>query len=201
MNFLAHLYLAGDDEDLRFGALLGDFIRGKHALEPYSAGLRRGIYLHRHIDAFTDTLPGVAGLRSSFSPPFRRYGGIIIDMGMDYELANNWDLYSSLTLSEFDTGVRTLLDEHEALVPPGLRRFMNYADRRGLFAAYRQRDEVLYSLRGIGGRLSRPNPLHRVGEIWDEFEPLLKAAFRPVFSAVQSEVSAWLNEKSTTTGS
>lgn len=201
MNFLAHLYLAGDDENLRLGALLGDFVRGNEALRAYSPGLQNGIRLHRHIDAFTDGMPAVVELRRWFQKPFRRFGGIIIDLGLDYELARNWGDYSSTSLDTFDKEVRRLLARHETRVPPGLQKFMTYADRRGLFAAYQQRNEVLHSLRGIGTRLSRPNPLHRVSEIWQGFEPLLADAFPPVFDAVQSEVAAWLNSKSTTTGS
>ena len=201
MNFLAHLQLAGNDENLRLGALLGDFVRGRSALEHYPAALTSGILLHRHIDSFTDRLPSIADLRSGFRPPFRRYAGIIIDLGFDHILARRWEQYSDTTLDEFDAGVRRLLSRHRALVPPGLERFMAYADTRGLFAAYRDRDEILHSLKGIGGRLSRPNPLHRAGEVWDEFEARLCECFEPAFGAIQSEVSSWLKTKSTITGS
>ena len=201
MNFLAHLVLAGDNEDLRLGALLGDFVRGNRALEQYPAALRRGIRLHRHIDAFTDELPEVVALRRTFDKPFRRYSGILIDLGLDHELARHWDRYSKVALEQFDRDVRTLLDRRSEYVPERLKRFMAYADRRGLFASYASREEVLHSLRGVGRRLSRPNPLHRADEIWDEFEPRLATAFEPVFAAVQSAVRSWLNTKSTTTGS
>ena len=201
MNFLAHLYLAGNDEALRLGAMLGDFVRGTAALEAYDLPLQRGIRLHRHIDSFTDALPEVVELRRSFEPPFRRYAGIIIDLGLDHELAKHWDDHSCVTLEAFDRGVRSLLERHSGLVLPGLDRFMTYADRRGLFAAYADEAEMLYSLRGIGTRLKRPNPLHRCEEVWGETGPRISTAFAGVFNAVQSEVDAWLKSKSTTTGS
>ena len=124
MNFLAHLYLAGNDEALRLGALLGDFVRGTAALEQYDAPLQYGIRLHRHIDSFTDALPQVIGLRESFQPPFRRYAGIIIDLGLDHELAIRWNARSTVTLDSFDRDVRRLLERHRGLVLPGLDRFM-----------------------------------------------------------------------------
>jgi acyl carrier protein phosphodiesterase len=201
VNFLAHLYLAGNDDDLRLGALLGDFVRGKAALETYSAGLARGIRLHRHIDAFTDTLEGFRYLRAGFEPPFRRYAGIIIDLGFDHALACRWNTFASQPLEDFDRDLRDLLARNQSLTPPGLKRFMAYADRRGLFAAYRQESEILHSLAGIGTRLSRPNPLDRTADIWAGFKPRLEEAFGPVFSAVQSEVGDWLKSRSTTTGS
>lgn len=201
MNYLAHLVLAGDDEALRLGAMLGDFVRGRKALADYSPDLARGIMLHRHIDAFTDGMPAVAALRKQVPAPFRRYAGIIIDLAFDHVLALRWDEYSDRSLGAFDRDVREMLARHQALVPDRLRRFMDYADRRGLFAAYRDPAEIPHSLRGIGRRLSRPNPLHRAEEIWDDFRPRVARSFPGVFSEVQSDVADWLKSKSTTTGS
>jgi acyl carrier protein phosphodiesterase len=201
MNFLAHLLLAGDDEDLRLGAMFGDFVRGNAALATFRPRVRTGIRLHRRIDSFTDALPEIAGLREQLSPPFRRFGGIIIDLALDHELARRWDAEQDQSLVSFDRGVREMLARHAEEVPEGLHRFMDYADRRGLFSAYREESEVLHSLRGIGRRLSRPNPLHRVDAIWDGFAPRVGACFEPVFSAVQSDVAVWLSAKSTMTGS
>lgn len=201
MNFLAHLYLAGDDDGLRLGALLGDFVRGKDALAGFAAEVRRGILLHRHIDHYIDAMPETAALRESLSPPFRRYGGIIVDLGYDHELAKNWSDYSAVSLQCFDREIRDLLARYPDSVPQPLRRFMDYVDRRGLFAAYREAAEILYSLRGIGTRLSRPNPLHRINEIWPALEPRLARSFEQAFPQIQFEVADWLKAKSTMTGS
>jgi len=201
MNFLAHLVLAGNNDALRLGALLGDFVRGKQALQEFSEEIQLGIMLHRRIDGFSDALPEITRLRGCFEPPFRRYSGIIIDVACDYELARRWADYSEVSLEEFDLEVRGMLARNDDLLPDGLRRFMSYADRRGLFAAYREKSEILHSLTGVGRRLSRPNPLHRVGEIWDGIEPRFEESFEFIFSQVQSEVSAWLKSKSTITGS
>jgi acyl carrier protein phosphodiesterase len=201
MNFLAHLYLAGDSEGLRLGAMLGDFIRGRQAMAAFPPEVRTGIELHRHIDQFVDSLPDVANLRKRFPKPFRRYSGIIIDLAYDRELALKWDQYSGESLEQFDQQVRLLLAANEEYIPDGLRGFMNYADKRGLFAAYRSKSEILHSLKGVGTRLSRPNPLHRVDEIWDELAPRFSSSFELVFLQVQSGVADWLKSRSTTTGS
>ena len=140
-------------------------------------------------------------LRKHFPAPFRRYSGIMIDLAYDHELAVRWDQYSSQPLEEFDRNVRLLLARHDRLLPEGLRNFMSYADQRGLFAAYRENSEIMLSLRGIGSRLSRPNPLHLAGEIWPELSPYFDASFELVFLQVQSDVPSWLKSRSTTTGS
>ena len=200
MNFLAHLVLAGDDDELRLGAMLGDFIRGKRVLAKYPDQIRKGIELHRHIDRYTDDHPAVVSLRESFDKPFRRYSGIIIDVALDHELAMRWDSYSEVTLEEFDRGVRDFLAVNQQWVPKGLDSFMTYADSRGLFANYRSEEEIIHSLRGIGRRFLRSNPLHRVDEIWADYKPRFVTCFDEFFPQVQLEVNRWLNERSTTRG-
>jgi len=192
MNFLAHLWLAGDDEGLRLGALLGDFIRGGLDNKGLPKPIQRGILLHRHVDHFIDDLPEMAALRQQFLPPFRRYSGIIIDVAFDHELAVRWEAYSSVSLAQFDSDLRQLLARYGALLPDDLRQLMRYADRRGLFAAYRDESEILVTLSGIGRRLSRPNPLYRVSEIWPTMRPVFSSGFDQIFPQVQRSVTTWL---------
>jgi len=197
VNFLAHLFLAGDDEGLRLGAMLADFVRGNldNARIPLAA--RRGILLHRYTDQFIDALPEMAHLRERFKPPFRRYSGIIIDLAFDHELAVRWDAYATVSLQQFDRDVRDLLARYNTVLPEKLQAFMRYADRRGLFAAYRSEAEVLLSLRGVGRRLSNDNPLDKVTEIWADVKPFTHRAFSTVFPQVQQGVSDWLQKPDT----
>jgi len=201
MNFLAHLCLANGDSGLMLGGLFGDFVRGRRALRAFPEPVRQGIVLHRYIDKCTDRSPVIKKLRPRFSREFRRYAGIIIDLAFDHELAINWWRYMPGSLERFDLEVRDLLRDNTGLVPEKLTGFMQYADRHGLFSAYREEDIVLQALTGIGTRLSRPNPLHRVSEIWPELAPEFKPAFRQFFPQIQAEVLDWRQRNSTITGS
>ena len=201
MNFLAHLCLANGDSGLMLGGLLGDFVRGRRALRTYSEPVRQGIVLHRYIDKCTDRSPVIKKLRPMFPREFRRYAGIVIDLAFDHELAINWWRYMPGSLERFDLEVRDLLRDNADLVPEKLTSFMHYADRHGLFSAYREEEVVLHALTGIGKRLSRQNPLHRVSEIWPELAPEFKLSFRQFFPQIQSEVLDWRQRMSTTTGS
>lgn len=181
MNFLAHSLLARGDDGLMMGALLGDFVRGRDALDALPAPIRSGVRLHRRIDRHTDRSAPVHDLRPRFPPPFRRYAGIVIDVGFDHCLAKDWARWAEGSLEAFDAEIRAVLSRHEASVPPELERFMAYADRRGLFAAYRDPGEILFTLANMGRRFTRSNPLHRVGEIWDEVLPPMQVAFDALF--------------------
>ena len=201
MNFLAHLCLANGDDGLMLGGLFGDFIRGRRALRDYPEEVRRGIVLHRYIDKCTDNSPVIKKLKRGFPREYRRYAGIIIDLAFDHELAVNWWRYMPGSLERFDVEARDLLRDNVELVPKGLTSFMRYADRHGLFAAYREEDVILYAMAGVGTRLKRANPLHRVSEVWPELAPRFKEGFREFFPEIQSEVVEWRNRTSTTTGS
>ena len=201
MNFLAHLCLANGDPGLMLGGLFGDFVRGRRALRAYPEPVRQGIVLHRYIDKCTDRSPVIKKLRPLFPREFRRYAGIVIDIAYDHELAINWWRYMPGSLERFDLEIRDLLSENADLVPEKLTGFMQYADKYGLFSAYREKEVVLYALTGVGKRLSRPNPLHRVSEIWPELAPEFKQSFRQFFPQIQSEVLEWRQRMSTTTGS
>ena len=201
MNFLAHLCLANGDSDLMLGGMIADFVRGRRALRAFPEPVRQGIVLHRYIDRQTDHSPQVKKLRPLFPREFRRYAGIIIDLAFDHELAANWWRYMPGSLERFDLETRDLLRDNADLVPEGLANFMRYADRHGLFTAYREEDVTLYALAGVGTRLKRPNPLHRVAEIWPELAPEFRTAFRQFFPQIQSEVLDWRERMSTTTGS
>jgi len=201
MNFLAHLCLANGDSGLMLGGLFGDFIRGRRALRVFPEPVRQGIVLHRYIDKCTDRSPVIKKLRPRFPREFRRYAGIIIDIAFDHELAVNWWRYMPGSLERFDLEIRDLLRDNAEMVPEKLTGFMQYADRHGLFSAYREEDVILRALAGVGTRLSRPSPLHRVSEIWPEMAPEFKTSFRQFFPQIQAEVLDWRQRNSTTTGS
>lgn len=201
MNYLAHAFLPRQDDDLVLGGLLGDHVRGLRALLGFPFRIRQGIRLHRFIDRTTDANPQVKELLRVFPKPFRRYAGIIVDLAFDHELARHWERYCDQPLERFDAHLRDLLAAHERLVPPALSRFMAYADRRGLFAAYREESEILHSLEGVGRRMRRANPLGEVESIWPAVKGPCAETFEAIFPTIQSDVDAWIARRSTTTGS
>ena len=58
MNFLAHLFLSGENEKVKIGNFIGDFVKG-NKLEEYDQEIQFGIRLHREIDSYTDSHPVV----------------------------------------------------------------------------------------------------------------------------------------------
>ncbi|MDD2584981.1 MAG: ACP phosphodiesterase [Bacteroidales bacterium] len=93
MNYLAHIYLSGNDRQLQVGNFIGDFVKGK-SHENYPKRIQEGILLHREIDTFTDCHPIFLETVGLMRPTFGRYSGIIADMYYDYLLASDFRRYS-----------------------------------------------------------------------------------------------------------
>ena len=94
MNYLAHIYLSGNDRQLQVGNFIGDFVKGRQH-ENYPKRIQEGIIFHREIDAFTDAHPVFCDTVELLRPVFGRYSGIIADMYFDYLLASDFDSYNS----------------------------------------------------------------------------------------------------------
>lgn len=194
MNHLAHALLAGPDDDVLLGGLLGDFWRG--APDPaWTSGVRAGVVLHRKIDVYTDSHPHVSAVRSRFQAPWRRYAGILIDIYFDHVLAREWPRYADAPLEAFSARCADLLDRHAAWLPPDLNRFARYFRAHGLFGAYAQRTTIEQVLAGISHRLRHPNPLAQAGSaLWalaDELDVAF-ARFFPDLNARARELRAGL---------
>ena len=162
LNHLAHALLAGEDDALLLGSLLGDFCRG--APDPaWPAGVRAGVAFHRKVDVYTDSHPRVSAARALFDPPWRRYAGILIDVYFDHALARRWQLHGDASLDAFSARVAALLQHHQAWLPHDLNRFAGYFRAHGLFAAYARREVIEQVLAGLGRRLRHANPLADAG--------------------------------------
>ena len=129
MNYLAHLHLAAHTRSSLTGNLLGDFVKG-----PLPTGLAahfdEGIWLHRKIDAFTDAHPEHRAAVACFEAPWRRFGGIVVDMLYDHWLSHHWQQFSQDPLPRFlQQSYGQLLADH-AHLPEGLGQALNGIGRR-----------------------------------------------------------------------
>jgi len=141
MNYLAHLYLSGDDEKIIVGNFIGDYVKGKKYNE-FPDGIRKGIWIHRNIDTFTDQHPRFKEAKKLLQPEFGLYSAVVVDLFYDHLLAQNWNFYSPLTLREFTKNIHAVLLSHFYYLPgrvqgflPSLiqsRRLESYASREGI---------------------------------------------------------------------
>lgn len=124
MNYLAHIFLSGNNQSLQIGNFIADFVKGNQ-LYSYPADIQEGISLHRKIDTFTDNHPIVLELCTMLSPSFGRYSPILLDMYFDYFLANSFRSYSpNKNLWIFSWQFYGNLIQHYSILPTPIKKFM-----------------------------------------------------------------------------
>lgn len=111
MNFLAHIYLSGDNDLLKIGNFMADSIRGNHYLD-YPDQLQKGILLHRAIDTFTDAHPIYRKSKHRLHEKYGHYSGVIMDIVYDHYLAKNWTKYSNEKLEDYAEAFYKLMEDN-----------------------------------------------------------------------------------------
>ena len=123
MNFLAHLYLSGDNVDVRLGNFIGDHVKGR-IFDHYSPGIQKGIKLHRAIDYFTDTHPATRDVIELFREGYRKYSGVVVDVFFDHFLARYWASFSPYPLKKFTREFYYQMVQRYRDLPQGVKLFL-----------------------------------------------------------------------------
>ncbi len=152
MNFLAHVHLSADDEQLMIGNFIGDFVKGGSLEGRYTPQIIKGIELHRAIDHFTDNHDVVQASKNRLRPKYRHYSGVIVDMYYDHFLSKNWEAYHHLPLSAFVNQFYSLLQSNEHLLPAGVLRMMPYMIRGNWLVNYSKTEGIDRALTGMSRR-------------------------------------------------
>ena len=125
MNFLAHIYLSGDDAEITIGNFIADGIKGKRYLK-YPSQIAKGILLHRAIDSYTDQHPIVKQSTARLHENYSHYSGVIVDILYDHFLAKNWNEYHKVSLATYVENFYELLRNNFQILPARIQRMMPY---------------------------------------------------------------------------
>ena len=136
MNFLAHLQLSGNNNQIKIGNFIGDAIKGKNH-QNYKPEIQKGILLHRKIDYYTDRHNITKKLNTFFAPKYGKYAGIVVDIIYDYYLANNWNKYSNIDLESFISNTYRLLVINFRILPLKIKSYLPILIAKNRLLSYR----------------------------------------------------------------
>jgi acyl carrier protein phosphodiesterase len=191
VNYLAHVFLARHDDAAMLGAMLGDFVFGRAALEDWPPAVAADILLHRNIDRYTDAHPAVLALRANFPDGRRRYAGIALDVYFDHLLARDWSRWCDEPLDVFTRRFYRVLLAALPDLPPRLQRIAPSIATHDWLGSYRARGMVDHAVTRIATRLSRNG--ERLVECLDDLrscEGLAEATFDGFFPELVAFVEA-----------
>ena len=135
MNFLAHIYLSGEDDFVKIGNFMADSIRGSQYLD-YPNSLQKGILLHRHIDSFTDAHPIYRKSKHRLHEKYGHYSGVIMDIAYDHFLAKNWSKYSNEKLEDYAADFYKLMQDNYEILTERTKGMLPYMIGRNWLVSY-----------------------------------------------------------------
>nr|WP_321246015.1 acyl carrier protein phosphodiesterase [uncultured Psychroserpens sp.] len=173
MNFLAHIFLSNNDNQITIGNFIADGIRGKR-YKKYPIDIQKGILLHRQIDTFTDAHPTVRQSTKRLHENYGHYSGVIVDILYDHFLAKNWTQYSEVPLPEYIERFYDLLENNFETLPVRIQKMMPHMISDNWLLSYAKIEGIQKVLDGMNRRTKNISGMNRatveLKEFYTEFE-------------------------------
>lgn len=189
MNFLAHLFLSGNDDDLKIGNFIADAIKGTPS-PSWGQGVLKGIALHRRIDSYTDSHPTVLKSIRRLRDRHGKFAGVVVDICYDHFLAKNWNQYSQEELWEYANSCYALLLKHKNELPEKIQYILPYMVKSNWLFNYRTLDGIDRVFKGMSRRTQfDANMSSAIKDLWMDYNDY-EAEFSEFFPQLQAYVDA-----------
>jgi acyl carrier protein phosphodiesterase len=188
LNYLAHAFLSGPDEELLVGNFIADSVRGSQ-LQLFPAGVAAGIILHRQIDTFTDTHPVVQLTKDRLRPHYHKYAGVVADVYYDHFLAVNFHQYSPQPLADYTRQVYGVVQRYQALLPEKVKNFLPYMMEQNWLLNYGTISGIRRSLTGLSRRTAFVSHMDTAATELENNYPLYEKDFQAFFPDLQAYVN------------
>jgi acyl carrier protein phosphodiesterase len=190
MNFLAHTYLSGCNEEIIVGNFMGDYVKGRRYVE-FPEQVKKGILIHRDIDTFTDMHLITRRSKQMVAAKYSKYAGIIIDIFYDHFLASLWDDYSDLPLSDFVNQTYDLLKRNYQVLPDAIKNWFPTFLENNWMMAYTSVEGIEHVLERMSANTSLPDhSAYAVEVLNDQY-----AVFRNDFLQFFPQILEFIEEK------
>lgn len=189
MNFLAHIFLSNNDNQITIGNFIADGIRGKR-YKKYPIEIQKGILLHRQIDTFTDAHPTVRLSTKRLHENYGHYSGVIVDILYDHFLAKNWSQYSDIPLPEYIESFYDLLEDNFETLPVRIQKMMPHMIADNWLLSYAKIEGIQKVLDGMNRRTKNISGMNTATVELQEFY----VEFEEEFTSFFEELRAFTNQ-------
>jgi len=183
LNYLSHIYLSGQSEEIILGNFIGDHVKGQQFLS-YPPEVAKGIYLHRQIDSYTDSHPVVNECIVKMRPAFGKYSGIVIDIFLDHFLAVNWSHYSFEKLSTFTKRFHAVILANYFQLPSQVKLFVPFLIQNKRLQSYATFEGIEKTLRIMAKHTSLPPETDFALKILEDEYQFFNQAFNRFFPEI-----------------
>lgn len=184
MNFLAHIYLSGDNDLITIGNFMADGIKGKH-YKKYPKDIQIGIRLHREIDTFTDAHPTVRLSTKRLHKNYSHYSGVIVDILYDHFLAKNWSHYSHVPLADYVDDFYASLKTHAEYLTPRAQTMVPYMIAGNWLLNYGKVEGIQNVLNGMNQRTNNISGMDKATNELKKYYQEFEAEFTSFFEELR----------------
>lgn len=192
MNFLAHIYLSGDNEFIKIGNFMADGIRGRK-FEDYTPEIQKGILLHRAIDTYTDAHPVFRKSTKRLHERYHHYAGVIVDIFYDHFLAKNWSNYSDEDLEAYVSRFYQSMHTHHDLLSERAKQILPYMEKQNWLSSYQSIDGIHEILSRMDRRTDNNSNMRFASEELQEYYTEFEQEFSSFFEDIKSYCTSKLN--------
>lgn len=193
MNFLAHIYLSGDNDLIKIGNFMADGIRGKQ-YENFPLDIQKGIILHRAIDTYTDAHPIFRQSTKRLHENYHHYAGVIVDVFYDHFLAKNWSSYSNEKLENYVANFYKSLEKNIDVLSDKTKNFMPYMIQHNWLVSYQTVEGITKILTQMDSRTNNQSKMRLANTELIKFYSEFENEFTLFFKDVQIISSDKLNQ-------
>ncbi|OOV16583.1 ACP phosphodiesterase [Flavobacterium sp. LM4] len=186
MNFLAHIYLSGENDLIKIGNFMADGIRGKQ-FEHFPDDVQKGIILHRFIDTYTDSHHVFRQSTKRLHEKYHHYAGVIVDIVYDHFLAKNWSKYSDEKLEDFINRFYNSLHDNYSILTEKTKGLMPYMIERNWLLSYRTVEGIHQILTQMDRRSKNLSKMQFASEELNEFYTEFEKEFTTFFEDIQNQ--------------
>lgn len=190
MNFLAHIYLSGENKEICIGNFIADAVKGNQ-LEQYPPLVQKGIRLHRAIDAFTDQHAVVLQSTERLRESQKKYAPVAVDIFYDHFLAKNWHKYHYQDLHTFTQNFYKTI-QAESNLPAKIQHLLPYMVRQNWLYNYQNISAIRQVFEGMSSRANFPSNLLDAPKALEAYYKDFQQDFEAFFPEVVLFVENWL---------
>ena len=191
MNYLAHLYLSGNDTEILIGNFIADHLKGS-LRNNYHGLFLKGIKLHHAIDSFTDSHPVVESSKARLRKHMNKFAPVVADVYYDHFLASNWQNFHHEALEVYATGIYNLLEENKSLLPDRTNYVLHYMRQQNWLTGYAELERLDRIFKNMSARTKYPNNMHQSVEILNKDYDLYKNEFEVFFADLEKMCKSFL---------
>jgi acyl carrier protein phosphodiesterase len=194
MNFLAHIYLSGESDELKIGNFIGDFVKASD-MKNFTDSINKVVRMHWAIDEFTDHHLVVQKSKDRLRPKYGHYAGVIVDIYYDHFLALNWKNYHPKALRTYVDEQYKMLQNNTYILPKKVVAMLPYMVKYDWLYNYQFFEGIERVMQGMANRSNFNSKMEQSVVELKKYHKEFEKEFQAFFPELKAFCNTFLEKK------